>query len=314
MTRRIQINIAFGLVYVVWGSTFVAIRYAAQLLNPALLSGFRFLLASLLLMAFLALRGQSLRIPAAEFAKVAFLGVLMFTVNTVLVNYSSRTVSAGFTALILATIPLMVGVLESIFPGAQRMSAVGWAGTLAGFFGAALLIQSSATGKPFMGSSGLACAALLVAAAAWAAGSVLAQRLRLSSPSLLLCAWQMLVGGVVNLIIGAATGGLSRQHWTASLWGAILYLAIFGSLVSYSSYLFLLRNVHVSRVSTYAYVNPVVAVVLGTILQHEPLHGRQWADMSIVIVSVAMVVGSQPVRRDNSARQLDYTSASLTQR
>lgn len=312
MTNRAQVVIAFGFVYVVWGSTFVAIRYAAPLLNPALLSGLRFVLASVLLMAFLAFRGHSLRLPAAEFGKMAFLGILMFTVNTVLVNYSSQTISAGFVALILATIPLMVGVLESIVPGAQPMTAVGWAGALAGFVGVGLLIQSSVRDKLLAGASTRASFALLVAAAAWAAGSVLAQRMRLGSPPLLLCAWQMFVGGIVNLMIAAVTGGFTPVHWTPSLWGAVLYLAIFGSLISYTSYLFLLRKVPVSLVSTYAYVNPLVAVVLGTILQHEPLRGRQWADMAIVIVSVAIVVGRRRARPTQNV-QRDYARRPITE-
>ena len=312
MTKRAQIVIAFGLVYVVWGSTFVAIRYAAQILNPALLSGVRFVLASVLLMAFLVLRGRSLRLPTAEFGKIAFLGFLMFTVNTVLVNYASQTISAGLVALILATIPLLVGVLESVFPGAQPMTAFGWAGTFTGFAGVGLLIQSSVRDKILAGSSALACVALLVAAAAWAAGSVMTQRLRLDSPPLLLCAWQMLVGGVANLMIGAATGGFGSVYWTPSLWGAVLYLAIFGSLISYTSYLFLLRNVPVSLVSTYAYVNPVIAVVLGTALQHEPLRGRQWTGMAIVIASVALVVARRH-KRPNESTHVDYAHARLTE-
>ena len=313
MTKRAQIVIAFGLVYVVWGSSFVAIRYAARVLNPALLSGIRFVLASVLLMAFLALRGHPLRLPRAEFGKIAFLGFLMFTINTVLVNYSSRTLSAGLVALILATIPLLVGVLESIFPGTQRMSAIGWAGTLTGFIGVGLLIQSSVRDKMLVGSSTRACFALLIAATAWAGGSVLAQRMRLDSPPLLLCAWQMLVGGIVNLLIGALTGSIGPVHWTPSLWGAVLYLAIFGSLLSYTSYLFLLRTVPVSHASTYAYVNPVVAVALGTILQHEPLRGRQWADMAIVIFSVAIVVGRRHLKSDEHA-QLNYQPSPITER
>ena len=312
MTLRLEIAIAFGFVYFVWGSTFVAIRYSAPLLNPALLSGLRFLIASIVLIGILALRRQSLRMPSAEFAKVASLGVLMFSINTVLVNYASRTVPAGFTALVLATIPLMVAILESLLPGVRRMDAIGSTGIFTGFLGIWLLLSSNASGKLTSGSSTKACSALLVAAAAWAVGSVLAHRFTLTSPPLVLCAWQMLVGGVVNLTIGVATGGLAVANWNGSLWGAVLYLAIFGSLASYTAYLFLLRNVPVSLVSTYAYVNPVVAVVLGSTIQHEPLHGRQWVAMGVVISSVVVVLWRLNIRRGNNL-QTDYATAGIAE-
>ena len=307
MTQRTRIGIAFGFVYFVWGSTFVAIRFAAQMLNPAVLSGLRFLVAAMVLMGVLALRHQSLHMPAAEFGKVILLGLLMFTVNTVLVNYASRTVPAGFTALVLATIPLMVGVLQSMLAGARRISPLRSAATVTGFLGIWLLISSNTNSNLAAGSSASACAALLVAAAAWAVGSVLAHRFRLSSPPLVLCAWQMLVGGAVNLTIGLATGGWTTAHWTGTLWAAVLYLAIFGSLASYTAYLFLLRNVPISLVSTYAYVNPAVAVFLGSTIQHEPLHGRQWAAMALVIASVAVVLSRRDLRRDSKLPR-DYTA------
>jgi drug/metabolite transporter (DMT)-like permease len=290
MDQRTKIGIAFGFVYVVWGSTFVAIRYAAAFLNPALMSGLRFMLASLALMGMLAFRRQPLRIQKPELGTVALLGLLMFTVNTVLVNYASRTVSAGLTALVLATIPLMITGFEAMLSGPRRTGSIPWLAMIAGFSGVCVLMSSKSEGNLGAHPSAKACAALLIAAAAWAAGSVIAHHARLTSPPLVLCAWQMLVGGVVNLAVGLTTGGWTGAKWSGLVWAAILYLAIFGSLASYTAYLFLLRNVSLSMAATYAYVNPLVAVLLGSTIQHEPLQGTQWAGMSLVIASVAVTL------------------------
>lgn len=298
MSRRAQILLAFGFVYIVWGSTFVAIRYVVRVVHPAMLSGLRFVIASLLLMAYIGLRGGSLRLAPRELRNVALLGVLMFTVNTTLVNYSSRFIPAGVTALMLATIPLMVGGLDAILPNGRGMTATGWAGTVMGFLGLAVLIRGSIGEQPLTGATARACGGLLVAAVAWALGSVIAQRVAFAAPPLVLSAWQMFIGGSVNLLIGAAMGGAHMSLWTTRLWIAILYLAILGSLASYTSYLFLLRTVRLSAVATYAYVNPIVAVVLGNLLLKESLHGVQWVGMSIVLISVAVVIMSRPSRRE----------------
>jgi drug/metabolite transporter (DMT)-like permease len=297
MSRHAKILSAFGFVYIVWGSTFVAIRYSVRVVDPALLSGLRFMIASLLLMASIGLRGGSLRLSKREFWKVAPLGFVMFTVNTILVNYSSRVVPAGVTALILATTPLMIAVFDAILPNGRGLTALGWAGIVTGFIGLSVLINGTILGKPLTGATFEASGALLIAAAAWAIGSVAAHRMTFTAPPLLLSAWQMLVGGSISLLIAASIGGSHLPNWTARVWLAVLYLAIFGSLMSYTSYLFLLRNVRLSAVSTYAYINPVVAVVLGALLLNESLSPMQVAGMILVVASVAVVLASTPTVR-----------------
>ena len=310
MNKRAQIVTAFAFVYVVWGSTFVAIRFAAPRMNPALLSGARFTIAALLLILFLRIKGAALRVSLAEAGKIALLSLLMFTGNTVLVNYASRSVSAGFTAVILATIPLMIAVLEAVLPSGKPMSATGWLATLAGFLGTFVMIRGGTAQldhAPY-----IPCLILLLAAAAWAIGSVTAQRMKLSAGPMVISAWQMLFGGIVNLGIAGVTGGFRHTQWTGSVWAAVLYLVIFGSLASYSSYLFLLRNVPVSKVATYAYVNPLVAVALGTVLQHEPLHGIQWLGMAIVLASVAAVVTGRSSEQPITNKQPSSLAAAST--
>jgi drug/metabolite transporter (DMT)-like permease len=122
-----------------------------------------------------------------------------------------------------------------------------------------------------------------------------------ASPLVLSC-WQMLSAGCINMVIGISCGGIQTSHWTRGAWGATLYLAVFGSLLSYTSYLFLLRHVRISAVATYAYVNPVVAVLLGWLILHERLHGIEWLGMVLVLGSVAVVITAKPADESRPAK------------
>jgi drug/metabolite transporter (DMT)-like permease len=183
------------------------------------------------------------------------------------------------------------------------MNRMGWAGTFTGFAGLALLTSRSIRGQSLTSANALACTALIIAAIAWAVGSVFSQRMEMKASPLVSSTWQMLIAGSVNMLIGLMSGGLRSSHWTRGAWLATLYLAIFGSLAGYTSYMFLLRNVRLSTVATYAYVNPIVAVLLGWALLHETLHGSEWVGMGIVLVSVAVVIASKPRAAKSSAEQ-----------
>jgi len=294
MSKRVQIAFAIASVYFLWGSTFVAIRYVAQILHPAFISGLRYVIASAISMTYLLLRRRSIRLTGREWWQVTLLGLVMFTTNTTLVNYGSKVLSAGLTALLISSIPLFVAVLEAALPGGTSMSKMGWVGTFTGFAGLAILMSRSIRGQSLTSATALACAALIVAAAAWAVGSVLSQRMEIKASPLVSSTWQMLIAGSINMLIGLMSGGLRTSHWTRGAWLATLYLAVFGSLAGYTSYMFLLRNVRLSTVATYAYVNPIVAVLLGWAFLHETLHGSEWVGMGIVLVSVAVVIASRP--------------------
>jgi drug/metabolite transporter (DMT)-like permease len=202
------------------------------------------------------------------------------------------------TALFISSIPIFIAVLEAALPSGTSMNKIGWLGTFTGFAGLALLTSRSISGQSLTSATTLACAALLFAAIAWAVGSVLSQRMTIKASPLVSSSWQMLMAGSINMLIGIACGGLQSSSWTRGAWLATLYLAIFGSLAGYTSYVFLLRNVRLSTVATYAYVNPIVAVLLGWALLHETLHGSEWIGMGIVLVSVAVVIASKsPVPR-----------------
>jgi drug/metabolite transporter (DMT)-like permease len=293
MSKRTRILLAFVSVYFLWGSTFVAIRYVAQLLHPAFVSGLRYVIAGAVLMTYLLLRRRTLLLSGGDWWRVTVLGFIMFTINTTLVSYGAKVLSAGLTALVIASIPLFIAALETVVPGGASMSRIGWLGTITGFAGLAALMSHSVRGQRLTSDAALACIGLIIAAIAWAVGTVMSRRMQIKASTLVFSAWQMLIAGSINLLIGVASGGLRSSHWTRGAWIAVLYLAIFGSLAGYTSYLFLVRNVRLSAVATYAYVNPIVAVLLGWTLLHEKLHGAEWIGMAIVLISVAVVIASK---------------------
>jgi drug/metabolite transporter (DMT)-like permease len=245
-------------------------------------------------MTYLLLRRRSIRLSGREWWQVTLLGLVMFTINTTLVAYGSKVLSAGLTALFIASIPLFIAVLEAALPGGTSMNSMGWAGTFTGFAGLALLTSGSIRGQSLTSANAVACAALIIAAIAWAAGSVLSKRMKIKASPLVSSTWQMAIAGSINMLIGVMCGGLQKSHWTRGAWLATLYLAVFGSLVCYTSYMFLLRNVRLSTVATYAYMNPIITVLLGWALLHETLRGSEWLGMAIVLASVAAVIASRP--------------------
>ncbi|MES2390997.1 MAG: EamA family transporter [Acidobacteriota bacterium] len=313
-----HIVLAFACVYFLWGSAFVANRYGVQLVHPAVLAGLRYVIAGSCLLAFVIMRGQPIRIGRKDFLRVAGLGLIMFTCNTVLLGYGGRELNAGTTALVIATIPLFIALLQWTIPGGNKMSGLGWLGTVTGFLGLALLSRSGLHTSVSKAHTALGFAALLAAALAWAVGSVLAQRVTFKAASLLCISWQMLIGGSVNLIIGATLGGFHTSHFTVRSVASIAYLAIFGTLAGYTSYAYLLRNVKLTTLATYAYVNPVVAIVLGWLVLGEAIAADEWAGLLVVLLSVAIVVsakskpriGSDSPTVENSSPDLTATQSS----
>jgi drug/metabolite transporter (DMT)-like permease len=293
MGKRTQILLGFASIYVLWGSTFVAIRYVAQLLHPAFVSGLRYVIAGIILMMYLLLRGHSLTLCKGDWWRVALLGVIMFTINTTLISYGAKVLSAGITALFIGSIPLFIGLLEAALSKRKTMSVAGWAGTVTGFFGLAFLMIRHIQMDSFKRGTTWACIALLCAALAWAIGTVVSQRLQIKASSLVSSSWQMLIAGSINLLLGVALGGLRSSHWNHDVCWAVAYLATFGTLAGYTSYVFLIRNVRLSLVATYAYINPVVAVLLSWVLLNERLSAVEWVGMVIVLGSVAVVITSK---------------------
>lgn len=298
--KNLLIPIAFLCVYIFWGSTFVGIRYAVRFVTPGFVSGFRYLIAGLILLAWTALRGRTVAISRYEFLRALGLGLLFLTCNNVLLGWGERYLSAGYAALLAASIPLMIAIAESTLANGTPLNRTGWIGTAVGLCGLALLLGPVLRNGLVNHTGDSADRALLYGTLIlcfgnlfWVAGSLISPRRPSTLAPLLASAWQMVLAGTVNVLIGTVAGGWHTAHWTSGVLGALSWLAIFGSLVGYSAYTYLLHNVPVAKVATYAYVNPIVAVVLSAVFLHESLHGSQWIAMAIILGAVAIVTASK---------------------
>jgi drug/metabolite transporter (DMT)-like permease len=279
---RFKTTGAFLAIYLIWGSTYLGIRYAVETLPPLLMMGLRHVVAGGLLYAWVRMRGgpapeRRLWVPAAIAAVFCFLG------GHGLLAWAEQRVSSGLAALLLATEPLIMVVLARL-AGQERLSLRTLIALALGLAGIALLFDTGAKQ-----SGVLASAAVLLSSVAWSVGAIYARSYTRSSASLF-AAMQMLMGGVLLLVVGAVAG--QRLHLatvSSRSWAALLYLIIFGSILAFGAYTWLMRVSTAAKVSTHAYVNPVVAVFLGWALAREPVTPVMLLGMAIVVVSVVLV-------------------------
>lgn len=285
---------ALGLVYVIWGSTYLAIAIAVQTLPPLSSAGLRFLVAGVVLFAFVAAR-QGVRVGREQLVGASIVGLLLLVGGNGFVVLAERTVPSGLTALIIASVPLWIVLLRRL--AGDRVHLSTYAGVVVGFGGVAFLVfPRGASGE--VDPVGLAM--LLVATTSWALGTFLAPRLRLPRDGLLSTALQQLAGGAVLVLAGAAVGELG--HLDASAYSresllALAYLVVFGSLVGFTAYSWLLQHAPVSLVATYAYVNPVVAVLLGAVVLAEPVTPSILVGAAIIVAAVAFIVTREGARQ-----------------
>jgi len=289
---------ALGIVYVVWGSTYLAIAIAVETLPPLLYAGLRFALAGLLLAGWLAFRGVDLRIPRRELAGAAAVGILLLAVANGLVVLAERTVPSGVAALIVASIPLFIVVYRMI--AGERVGGDLLAGVLLGLVGVAILVVPGGLNGTIDPVGSLM---LFGATLSWALGTFLSPRLKTPRNALVSTTYQMLAGGAVLVIVALARGELATvdpSTFSVRSLIAFAYLVMFGSLVAYSAYTWLLQNASVSLVSTYAFVNPVVAVVLGALILAEPITASIVIGAAVIVVAVAFIIF-----RQNTARRAE---------
>jgi len=303
---RTKIAIALLIVYVVWGSTYLAIAVADRTLPPLLMLAVRFALAGGLLYAWSAWRGdiRTARPGRREWIAAAVVGGLLLFVDTCGIAWAEQRVSSGLTALLVAAVPLFAALLDRTFFGI-RLSLGGIAGIATGLLGVALLVGQSAHIDP------VGAAVILGAAFAWAAGSAYARVAPLPSAPFLSAAMQMLCAAVFLAVAGAAMGELGRVHpaaISADSVAAFGFLVVFGSIVAFTAYGWLLQSGASSvLVSTYAYVNPAVAVLLGWLFVGETVAGRELAAGAVILASVGMLVLARPSREHEEAPLLPET-------
>ncbi len=282
--------------WVVWGSTYLAIRVGVETIPPLLLAGVRYLIAGLILFPF-AVRGGSAAERAAgrprlvNWLACAVVGILLLLGGNGGVSVGERSVPSGFASLLVATVPLWLLVLDAVLNRA-RIGLLPMSGLAVGLGGVGLLAGLGDSGARGAGS-GTGVALILVAAVSWALGTILSRRLPLPSRPLLSTAMQMLIGGVAILALAAATGEFASFHLaevSLSSWLALAYLIGPGSILALSAYSMAVRSLPTPTVATYAYVNPVVAVILGATLLSERLTPTMLLGGGLIVVAVALVV------------------------
>jgi len=285
---------ALGAVYVIWGSTYLAIAIAVQTLPPLFSAGVRFCIAGLVLLGFVALR-RGLRVGREQLVGAAVVGLLLLVGGNGFVVLAERTVPSGLTALIVASVPLWIVIFRRI--AGDRIHASTFVGVAVGFAGVAfLVVPRGASGATDPFGLGL----LLVATLSWALGTFLAPRLKMPRDALLSTGIQQLAGGLVLVAAGAVIGELAHLEpatWSVSSLLAMGYLVVFGSLVAFTAYSWLLQHAPVSLVSTYAYVNPVVAVLLGALVLAEPITPSIVIGAAIIVAAVAFIVTREGARQ-----------------
>lgn len=289
---RALIILAFAAVYLLWGSTYLAIRFAIETLPPFLMAGTRFSLAGAILFTWALLQGDSIRSSLSQWPKAFAIGALLLLGGNGGVTWAEKHIASGFAALLIASEPLWVVILN----WAMSHKRPNWKvllGVFIGLVGVALLVGDGLrAGINASSISLIGAAVVLLAAFAWAAGSVYASRYPIKASTSMASGMQMLGGGSLLFLFGLVVGDAQRLNLANASWvsiGAFFYLLVFGSLVGFTAYSWLLRNVAPARAATYAYVNPVVAVLLGWSLVNEPLTLRMLVAAAIIIGSVALI-------------------------
>lgn len=293
--RQGRIVAAFAAVYLIWGSTYLAIRFAIETIPPHLMASARFLVAGAILYAYARLRGAPRPTFANWRAAVVVGGLLLLGGNGAVVWAETR-VPSGVTSLLVATVPIWMALIESLRDGGRRPATAVIAGLFLGLGGLALLL---APGKLAGRVDLLGAGVLLVGSFSWAFGSLLSRAAKLPKSGFLAAAMEMITGGVWLLLFGVLTGQAGRLTLSALSAKSLLslgYLVLFGSLVGFTAYIWLLGATTAARVSTYAYVNPVVAVLLGWAFAGEPMTLRTALAAAVIVLAVVIIIryGARP--------------------
>jgi drug/metabolite transporter (DMT)-like permease len=296
---KVRIIIAFTALYLVWGSTYLGIRFAIDTIPPFLMAGARFLLAGIIMFAIAWLQG-AYKSSWANWRVSLVVGACLLLAGNGGVTISEQYIDTGLAALIVAIVPIYIVILGWATGMAPRPAPIIWLGLIGGFVGVGILLgpvlrlPSNGGQHPAIGMS-----ILLVSSFIWSGGSLYSRTAKHAASPFLTAAQQMLCGGLLLLLTGVATGELLRFHPSSisprSL-GAFVYLVVIGAVVGYTAYIWLLRHCDPAKVATYAYVNPIVAVLLGAGFAGEKLSMRVLIAAALIIGSVAIVITMQQLR------------------
>lgn len=296
-----KIVLAFAIIYLVWGSTFLAIRVGVREVPPFLLAAMRFLLAGFILLAWMRARGTALP-TGKQWSSATLLAVLIFVLDYGLLFWAEQRVPSGIAAVMMATIPVFMSLSEILFLGTQRLTVRLALALLAGIAGVLVLVSHSVgLGEQPIATSG--AIALLISSVSWSIASALSRKLPLPESKPMSSAAQMLSGGILLTVTAGILGefrGFHPQEVSRPAWIALAYLVVAGSIVAFTAYVWLIHHESPTRVGTYAYVNPVVAVALGYFFGGESVGARTLMGTLLVLLSV-IVITTTPARKPAAA-------------
>ncbi len=302
---RLAVILAFAALYIIWGSTYLGIRFAIETIPPLLMAGARFFLAGVIMYIIARWQGAP-KSSWAEWRSAFIVGACLLFFGNGGVTVAEQWVASGLASLLVATVPIYIAILAWLSGSAPRPRPLVMLGLAGGFVGVGVLVSPALGAAPATGSrhAGLGMLILLFGSLLWSIGSLYSRRARNSSSPFLSSAQTMLCGGGLMLLAGLASGearDLQLQKVTALSLGAFIYLVLIGAIVGYTAYIWLLRHCDPSKVATYAYVNPVVAVLLGSFFAGETLTARTALAAAIIIGSVAVVITAQQAKQKITA-------------
>jgi len=288
---------AFAAVCIVWGTTYLAIRVAVTTMTPFLLTGARYLFAGVVLFIVAMLHGDAIPRGRRVLGDLVLCGVLMVAIGNLSVVWAEQWVPSGFAALFVGTAPFWATLIELLRRSGERLEPRRGIGMLIGFLGVAMLVTPRGAGKAFDARFVIGALVIQAGCIAWQYGTIRGKYALASVPPLMSSALQMLAGGLVVTLAGVALGELPRFHSTPRTFAALAYLSIFGSVLAYTSYVYAARHLRTTNMSLYAYVNPVVAVILGWLVLNEQLTWVSVTAMVVILGGVAMVQSGRGSRK-----------------
>lgn len=299
--HKFRVMLAFALVYLFWGSTYLGMRVAVRHIPPYAVASARYMISGPIMLAVCALMGRKIRLNRHDFARLLTIGVLLLSIANVCVLWAEEYVPSGLAALIVALVPIFVVALEAWVFRVGKMPLRGLAGLALGLSGVLVLLWPKITSGTHLSRLELMGAAILAGGSlAWSFGSILSHRWNLSVDVFVAAAWQMTLAGLINTLVALITGQFFRAHWTAQGMWSILYLVVAGSWIGFTAYIWLLEHVLPPKVATYAYVNPIVAVILGWLILDEHVDGFILAGTAVIIGAVAVVNTTHLLRADSA--------------
>ena len=299
--HRLRVAFAFALVYVFWGSTYLGIDIAVEHIPPALMCATRFTIAGVIMLAYCVARGQNIRYSARQLLQLALVGNLLLMGGNLTLSYSEQYIPSGLAALIVAGVPLWFMGLDSLLLGHHKISTRGLAGLALGFAGTMVLLWPKLTAPGELGRKELWWSlALIGGSISWAFGSVLSKKWQSGPPTFAGTAWQVFFAGLGNFVFAFTNHDLAHVNWTVRGIGAVAYLVVGGSLIGYTAYIYILGHAPTAKVSTYAYVNPVVAVFLGWLVLGEKVDAYILAGSAVIIASVILITSASVTKKQDA--------------